>query len=35
MTADVAATTCFGMAPERAADALRTQAADARLISHA
>jgi thiamine biosynthesis lipoprotein len=33
-TADVAATTCFGMTPERAAEVLRTQAADARLVSH-
>ncbi len=35
MTADVAATTCFGMAPERAAEVLKMQAADARMVSHA
>ncbi len=35
MTADVAATTCFGMPPERAVELLRMQAADARLVSHA
>ena len=35
MTADVAATSCFGMAPERAVELLRMQAADARLVSHA
>ena len=35
MTADVAATSCFGMAPARAVELLRMQAADARLVSHA
>jgi thiamine biosynthesis lipoprotein len=35
MAADVAATTCFGMAPERAAHLLRLQASGARLVSHA
>jgi thiamine biosynthesis lipoprotein len=35
ITADAAATTCFGMTPERAAEVLRLQAADASLVSHA
>jgi thiamine biosynthesis lipoprotein len=35
VTADVAATTCFGMAPPQAAELLRLQASDARLVSHA